>query len=451
MNLGKEMTGFPLMDFPHELVIEIFQFAGVVHGGQANAVCPLFLGKMCRSWRAVVFETCTFWQEVNLILNSHCSTQISLLEEWTARAGGLPLSISIVDPKNITKKEASEEDLARLFDLIQILSPQTHYLALDTPVFFYDRWRDRGLADYSWPLLSNLALSTRMGSSDLSNPSYRLDFTSCSALTSTTIKSFYHFYISLPWRSLHHLCFDSVFCSEIYTALESCPLLLTLESVGVIEDDTFSAQTIDHHSLKQLTFELDENQADCGQCCRLLNSLRLPELRILVLKLALSMPTDGFQFDIYPCISQSGCQLSELTIEGASLEETVLIECLRLLPTLHTLKLSNNAWLNAQAVLIGLGPTSLYLMMAAVPNGLLMLPNLRALTFVGSDAEFSAELVVEVLASRWDNFGDNLEAHSTLQSVTIIPERGDASWVVTKDQQAVFENWRRRGYSVKVE
>ncbi|KAF6753388.1 hypothetical protein DFP72DRAFT_405899 [Ephemerocybe angulata] len=454
MNLGKEMAGFPLMDLPHELVIEIFQFAGVVHGGQANAVCPLFLGKICRSWRAVVFETCKFWQEVNLILNSHCATQIFLLEEWTARAGGLPLSISIVGPKNILKIEASEEDIARLFDLIQDLSPQTHSLALETPVFFYDRWRDRGLANCSWPLLSNLLLSTNMGSSELSDPSHKLDFLSCPVLTSTTIKSFYHFYIFLPWRSLLHICFDSVFCSELYTALKSCPLLQTLEAHGIIEDDNFSASanTIDHHSLNQLTFELDENQDDCGQCCRLLNSLRPPELRTLVLKLALSLPTSGFQFDIYPCISQSGCQLSELTIEGASLEEKVFVDCLRLLPTLHTLQLSEIAWLNAQADFIGLGPTSLSLLMAAGPDGLLMLPNLRALSLMRSSVEFSGELVFELLASRWDKVEGDDGALATLQSVTIIPERGHPSlWEVSKDQDAVLENWRRRGYIVKVQ
>ncbi|KAF6745021.1 hypothetical protein DFP72DRAFT_59422 [Ephemerocybe angulata] len=452
MSIGSGTAYFPLMDLPHELLIEIFHFASLAHGGKANAVNPLFLAKVCRSWRAVVFEARAFWQEVNLVLNSHCSTQISLLEEWTARAGGLPLSISIFGPKNVLKSEASEEDLARLFDLIQNLSPQTHSLSLETPVFFYDRWRDRGLADCSWPILSNLLLSTTLGSSELSDPSHKLDFLSCPVLTTTTIKTFYHFYIFLPWRSLLHICFDSVFCSELYTALKSCPLLQTLEARGIIEDDNFSANTIDHHSLKQLTFELDENQAECGQCCRLLNSLRLPELRTLVLKLALYMPTDGFQFNIYPCISQSGCQLSELTIEGASLEEKVFVDCLRLLPALHTLQLSMNAWLNAQADFISLGPTSLSLMMAAGPDGLLMLPNLKTLTILGSLVECSDELVVELLASRWDNVeGDDGEL-ATLQSVTIIPERGHPClWEVSKDQVAVLDNWRRRGYSVKVE
>ncbi|KAF6753372.1 hypothetical protein DFP72DRAFT_1170823 [Ephemerocybe angulata] len=458
MNLGREMASFPLMDLPHELVIEIFQFATIVHGRQANAVCPLLLGKICRSWRAVVFETCTFWREVNLIIDPHAFfTQISLLAEWTARAGGSPLSVSIIDPKNTLKLEASEEDLTCLFDLLQNLSPQTRSLDLEIPDFVYDRWVVRGLDDYSWPLLSNLALSTTMGSSDLSHPSDRLNFSSCPVLTSVTIKAFYHHYIYLPWRSLLHIHFDSVFCSEIHTALESCPLLQTLVSEEIVEDrDTFSAKTIDHRSLKQLTLELDKNQAGCDQCCRLLNSLRLPELRTLVLKLGLARPIRGFEFDIYPCISQSGCQLSELTIEGATLKEKVLVDCLRLLPTLHTLQLSNNTWLNAHEEFIGLGPTSLSLMMAAGPDGLLMLPNLKALTILGSLVGFSSKLVVELLASRWDTVEDD-GTLAALQSVTIMPDLGHPNlghmspWRLEKDRQVSFEDWRRRGYSVMAE
>ncbi|KAF6753375.1 hypothetical protein DFP72DRAFT_1170826 [Ephemerocybe angulata] len=433
MRLAGEMAHFPLVDLPQELLIEIFQFSGIAHGGQANAVNPLFLAKICRGWRAVVFETRAFWQEVNLILNSHCSTQISLLEEWTARAGGLPLSISIVDPKSILNTLLPEEELTHLLDLIRILSPQIHSLSLETPVEFYDRWRGCGLADYSWPLLSNLLLSPTMGSCGLSDPSHYLDFSSCTILTTSP--------------SSHYIT-----AIEIYTALGSCPLLQTLEAVEIVEDHDFFSNTIELRSLERLTFELHENQSHCIQSSRLLNRLRVPELRTLVLKIRTARPTRGFEFDIYPCISQSGCQLSELTIDGASLKEKVFMDCLRLLPTLDTLQLSKNAWLNAQREFIGLGPTSLSLMIAASPDGLLMLPNLRALTFAGSDAEFSAELVVEVLASRWDNLGDNLETHATLQSVTIIPERGDASlWRVEKDQQAVFESWRRQGYGVKVE
>ncbi|KAF6753373.1 hypothetical protein DFP72DRAFT_405541 [Ephemerocybe angulata] len=452
MSIGSGAASFPPVDLPHELLIEIFNFACLARGGEANAVNPLFLAKICRSWRAVLFKIRAFWQEVNLILNSHYSTQISLLEEWTARAGGLPLSISIVDPKSILNTLLPEEELTHLLDLIRILSPQAHSLSLEIPVIFYDRWRDCGLADYSWPLLSNLALSTTLGSSALSDPSHKLDFLTCPILTTTTIKSLFHSHVCLPWRSLLHIRFDSVLCSELYGALESCPLLQTLEAVSINEDDDFRARTIDLRSLKRLTFELEDQQNDCQACCRLLNLLRPPALRTLVLKLAKSAPFKGFEFDIYPCISQSGCQLSELTVEGASLEETVLIDCLRLLPSLRTLRLSENTWFNAEGDFTPLGPTSLSLMIAASPNGLLMLPNLRALTFAGSDAEFSAELVVEVLASRWDNLGDDFGAHATLQAVTIIPERGDASlWEVDKDQQAIFENWRRREYSVRVE
>ncbi|KAF5341166.1 hypothetical protein D9611_005898 [Ephemerocybe angulata] len=448
---------FPLMDLPQELLIEIFHCACLAHGGKANAVNPLFLSKICRSWRAVIFETRAFWQEVNLILNSHCSTQISLLEEWTARAGDLPLSISIVYPKSMLETLLPEEELTHLLDLIRILSPQTHSLSLETPVEFYDRWRDCGLADYSWPLLSNLVLSTTLGSSSLSDASHKLDFLSCPILTTTTIKSLLHSHVCLPWRSLLHIrsSFDSVFCSEIYTALELCPLLRTLEAHGIVENDNFSAKTIDHHSLKGLTFELDEEEDDCQECCRLLNSLRLPELRTLVIKIGQSPPLKSFELDIYPCISQSCCQLSELTIEGAFLEPTVFINSLRLLPSLRSLRISYNSWGTPQTTYTASGePAPLSLIMTAGPDALLMLPNLREVTFDPSSVGYSAEVVVGLLASRWDNLGDNVGALATLQSVTIRPEHeymNESPWVVSKYQEVVFENWRQRGYSFKVE
>ncbi|KAF5340974.1 hypothetical protein D9611_005888 [Ephemerocybe angulata] len=448
MNLGGE-SGSLLMDkVPQELLIEIFQFAVVAHGGRANAVNPLFLGKICRSWRATVFENCTFWQEVNLLINPHCSTQISLLAEWTARAGSLPLSVSIVDPNGLL---STEEELTRLLGLIRSLSPRTNSLALETPIPFYDEWQNSGLADYSWPLLSNLSLSTTKGGSDLSDPESKLDFPSCPMLTTATITSFYHCYISLPWRTLVHLRFDSVFCSELYTAFQSCTSLETLKAHKIVEDNALVGDATLHRPLKSLTLKLERYEGHSKECCRIFNSLRIPELRTLKITLGPIRPAAKVhRFNMYPCISQSRCQLSELSIEGASLKEQIFLDCLRLLPSLSTLRLSNNAWLDAQSQPTLLGPSFLMFILATGPAQPPILPNLKALTFVGSVVKFSAALLVELLATRWDNLGDEVGELATLQSVVFAPDPSGHIWEVSEGQEAVFEEWRQRGYGIKV-
>ncbi|KAF5314561.1 hypothetical protein D9611_007030 [Ephemerocybe angulata] len=228
-------------------------------------------------------------------------------------------------------------------------------------------------------------------------------------LTTATIKSFYHSYISLPWRSLVHLRFDSVLCSEIYTALQSCTSLDTLKAHGIVEDNAFVGDATLHHQLKSLTLKSERYEGDCRECCRIFNSLRIPELRTLKIKLTSSRPaTVGHRFDIYPCISQSRCQLSELSIEGASLKEQIFLDCLRLLPSLSTLRLSNNAWLDAQPRPIVLGPSFLIFILATDPAQPPILPNLKALTFEESWVGFSAKLLVDLLASRWDDSGVGL-------------------------------------------
>ncbi|KAF6753389.1 hypothetical protein DFP72DRAFT_1069378 [Ephemerocybe angulata] len=291
---GRSKLGSLLMGLPQELLIEIFRFTINEHGGQPNAVNPLLLGRICRSWRAMVFETWTFWQEVNLTISPHCSTQISLLAEWTARAGSLPLSVSIIDPKGLLN---AKEELTRLLGLIRSLSPRIHSLALETLIPFYDEWQNCSLADYSWPLLSNLSLATTFEASTLSDPASRLDFSSCPMLTTATIKSFYHFYIPLPWRSLLHLRFDSVCCSEVYAALQSCTRLETLEVYGIVDDDPSPIDSVVQRPLKTLTLKL-EMEDGSRECWRIVNSLRLPELRILEIKIASSRPVTGHKFDI---------------------------------------------------------------------------------------------------------------------------------------------------------
>ncbi|KAF5341205.1 hypothetical protein D9611_005901 [Ephemerocybe angulata] len=453
MNLGSE-SGSLLMDkLPQELLIEIFQFAVAAHGGRANAVTPLFLGKICRSWRAMVFETCTFWQEVTLIINPHCSTQISLLADWTARAGSLPLSVSIIDPKG---RLTAQEVLTRFLGLLRSLSPQTHSLALGTLIPFYDEWQNCGLADYSWPLLSNLSLATIKGGTELSDPASKLDFSSCPMLTTSTINSFDHSYISLPWRSLLHLHLNSVFSSEIYTALQSCPSLETMEAHGIIENNAFVGDATSlRRPLKSLSLKLERFQFDSEQCYRIFNSLRIPELRTLEIKLAFSRsPHDSHRFDIYPCISQSQCQLSELSIQGASLKEQLFLDCLSLLPSLSTLRLSNIFWLPEPPQLFQptlFKPSSLVFILGTGPSQPPILPNLKALIFEESLVAFSAKFLVELLVSRWDDCGSGVEYLATLRSVRFAPLELGGMWNISEDDKAAFERWRQRGYDIRVE
>ncbi|KAF6752060.1 hypothetical protein DFP72DRAFT_905981 [Ephemerocybe angulata] len=447
--IGNESMDSSLLGLPPEILIEILKLTAS-DGTPGAAVSPLFLGRICRNWRDLVFATWAFWQRVNLSINLNYVVQFDLLEEWTRRAGSLPLTLSVVDRDAVITGSGSQPSLQRIVQLIQRLAPQISQLTLEMPVVFFDNLEESGLATYSWSLLSNLHLSTTSVNTNLTNPAKILDFSSCPNVTSCTIKKFYHSYIGFPWSSLRHLYFDSVFCTEIYDALKSATHLETLEARGIVEEGGFSADTITQQTLRRLSLS-EPTEDECEDCTTLLASLCLPKLTSLIIELGSAGPSEEFVFNIQPLISLSKCQLTELSIENATLQQEVFIQCLSLLPSLRILQVMNIAWSPTIAVpSAGLEPLLLHRMLGTDSKPSL-LPNLENLTFVGFTALFSAQVVIDLLGDRWRELGsgDGSIERSPLHSA--IFRLNGQNWVITKEQEAMFEAWRRRGYILEVE
>ncbi|KAF5309779.1 hypothetical protein D9611_013600 [Ephemerocybe angulata] len=359
------------LDLPPELLVEIFFHS--VSG--KNAVTPYLLGKICREWRALVFDSCSLWQVLELKLKPNHDTQLSLLEEWVSRAGILPLTVTICYPTSAGPSEPSKHPGL----LKPILSlPSTRVSSL---------W----LADLPWGFFFAVSAANPVGSW----PSHGLPFP---IFTSPPL-------IRIKTRTEQQSIFS-----------ENCLL-----SEFIHRRLNHSHAHIGRWTLQRLTFSNDTNTQSA-----LFNSLRLSGLTNLALQLGhrKRLTPDGkerpIKFEIYPFLSESGCQLTDLAIDNAALTEPQIIACLCILPSLRTLRLSNNKWYDEEeGEFFPMGPTLLRFMTSFSSVQQPILPALEQLTFVGSRVAFSPDVVIEFLRSRWGSRGA-LSERSTISLQTVV-------------------------------
>ncbi|KAJ6488541.1 hypothetical protein C8R47DRAFT_978600 [Mycena vitilis] len=94
----------PMRSLPPEVLQHIFSMTlpldrnAVMHASEA----PVLLGRVCRGWRKITFATPELWRSIhvvcppsNLADSEFASAQIKAMQEWLARSGACPLSISI--------------------------------------------------------------------------------------------------------------------------------------------------------------------------------------------------------------------------------------------------------------------------------------------------------------------------------------------------------------------
>ncbi|KAF5309793.1 hypothetical protein D9611_013628 [Ephemerocybe angulata] len=439
-----------LLDLPPELLIRISQFA--IKGQREGAMTPLFLGKICRDWRSLIFESSEFWTALRLTLRSNPESQLELLEEWGNRAAGHPLHITISDPSAVLTE--GDPPCERLIRWIQDKSPKISRLKLLMTTEFFDAMEDSKMAEYMWPLLTKVSLDS--DGWDLTNPHGFLNFgpQTCPQLTSATIGKFRFYDIQLPWKSLLHLhlC-EGVYPEDIRGVLRMATQLQTLKSSSVYNSYTSALGThglttvITNSSLNQFTFSSDEANLAWG--CEVFNSLCLPELKTLTIKRGQKRPIarHTFEFDIYPLIFQSKFPLVQLSVEFTALQEPRFLDCLFLLPSLVILRLCSNSWFHEDPDnLTPLRPDLFISMMGSEKNTPIM-PNLEEVILEGSVVSFSPEILMKLLKDRWGDTRGNKEK-AALRSIVLSLEGSE--WEIEKRHQVEFEGWREKGFTLDV-
>ncbi|KAF6755717.1 hypothetical protein DFP72DRAFT_896305, partial [Ephemerocybe angulata] len=439
--LKAQTTESRSLDLPLELLVEIFSHT--VSG--ENAVTPYLLGKICREWRALVFDSCSLWQVLELKLEPNRDTQLSLLEEWVSRAGILPLTVIICYQACAGPSEGSKRPRAGLLKpILSLPSTRVSSLSLaNLPWGFFFALSGANPVG-SWPTLSHLHLSSSDTDQDADGAAVDI-FGELPALRSVSIEDLYVLQIILPWSQLLHLRLEGILPYELSGALERATNLLTL-SVFSIYPSAAEPLPCTHRTLQYLTFSNDNNNQST-----LFNSLRLPGLTNLALQLGHQkyLMSNGkerpLKFEIYPFLSDSGCQLTDLSIDNAALTEPQIIGCLSILPSLRTLRLSNNKWYDEEeGDFLPMGPDLLRFMTSSSSAQQPILPGLEQLTFVGSRVAFSPDVSM-------GGRGALLE-RSTISLQTVVFNFTGLAWAHSSDEQElIVEEWKGRGFSVEIE
>ncbi|KAF6752058.1 hypothetical protein DFP72DRAFT_463087 [Ephemerocybe angulata] len=443
LSLGTHTTPSQLMDLPPELVVEIFIFATL----GKEAVTPLFLGKICREWRALVFESCALWQNIHLKLEYDRPSQLTLLKEWIDRSGSLPLSITVTYPNTGHGRPEYTESARFIMSL-----PPTRVSSLsldDLPQDFFSVLVAAGPVG-PWPILSHLHLSSNDADQDPDKDAPM--FGEMPALKSLSVNHLYVLDLTLPWSQLLHIRLLGVYPYEIRGVLARAHNLLSLNA-SVVYGETHIPPLCLHQNLQNLTFS---NTISKGST--FFNSLRLPALTSLTLELDHRKVLTGngrerfSKFDMYPFLSESGCQLVDLSVSNGALVEKHVLTWLSALPSLRILRLFNNKWYeeaNPTGDFVSLGPTILHQMTGSSEDSPI-LPILKQLTLEGTEVSFSQGVVIDFLRSRWGN--ERLpkeQGTTTLQSIVWKPR---PNWTqLTEEQELVLGKWRVRGFLVDIQ
>ncbi|KAJ6547019.1 hypothetical protein B0H19DRAFT_954826 [Mycena capillaripes] len=94
----------PMRNLPPEVLQLIFNMTlptdrnAVMHASEA----PVLLGRVCSGWRSIAFATPQLWSSIHVVCpptnyaeSAFAPTRLEAMEDWLARSGACPLSISI--------------------------------------------------------------------------------------------------------------------------------------------------------------------------------------------------------------------------------------------------------------------------------------------------------------------------------------------------------------------
>jgi len=197
---------------------------------------------------------------------------------------------------------------------------------------------------------------------------------------------------------------------------------------------------ITHHNLKYWSFS-QKDQEYLFQAFQNMQLLRLPALKSLKLEWG-STWEDGYpENHLAQATAGWGCELEELDVWLGGFEEESLMEWIgtEQLSSLRRLRLHWEYHSERFS-------SDLFEAMTATPGSKPILPNLESLFIGDTPLNVSADVVIDMLASRW-----NGKADFPLKSCVVNVRLPSSDWHVTQEQEASLALWRARGYKVELE
>ncbi|KAJ7111850.1 hypothetical protein C8R44DRAFT_882897 [Mycena epipterygia] len=343
---------------PEDIIREIFL---ACLPSSRNAVmsareAPLLLGQVCSSWRKIAFSTPQLWSSLHVVVPnvSRLPQLTGAVDDWLARSGVLPLSITLAVSAAC---EPGSDNVVTMIDVLTkfslrwkrvkiTLSPRT----ILTPL--------TNLHPSDVPILESIAF-TSIGSGTWQNVVAALDipwrafnFLRSPAIRCASFSSLGGNLLALPlpWPLLRSLNFtsgslkDSSSFQLTTTAarlilrqcpnLTTCTLCVTPDRNSVVDDPDIQPPSL---VLPHLTnFTLDNREHSQVNAVSLLRCLRVPVLRRFEYR--------GPKYEGHlPFISLFSAihALEELIIDIKGLTTAAFLHCIELLPSLTRLRLES--------------------------------------------------------------------------------------------------------------
>ena len=182
---------------------------------------PLSLGAICSYWREIAWSTPKLWSSLVVRvpnkLDSHTVT--GMTQEWLARSGDLPLSISI-----LSESTSHNNEVSALAEIINQYSTRWSELDLYLPDIYYPHFH---AIDNHAPTLKSIRFYCSYKLIDLN---FKL---TCPRLERATLSDFLmDGAIDIQWDTLTHLTLHSMFVLDYLPVLGMTPRLVYCKVSG---------------------------------------------------------------------------------------------------------------------------------------------------------------------------------------------------------------------------
>ena len=287
----------------------------------ARSSLPLSLGAICTYWREIAWSTPTLWCSLVVdVIPSKRDWQVTIVQEWLARSGQLPLSIRIRAFSHTVK--ACKPAVAALADSLNQYSARWSDFGLHIPQSLYRCFH----ATYA-PILKSIRFYPR---EDRYNP--RTDFfrINCPRLQRVWLSRCSPSLVNIQWDNLTHLYLDRM-------RLRNCLLILrkTLPQLVFLSFSRSEGIELPGEPVVTSLRSLRVDRIGSSDIM-LLNTLLCPHMEELSL---------GLLYSHYPLLNpiislveRSSCSLQIFTVHFFGYYRTLDANLMRLLQSTPSLK-----------------------------------------------------------------------------------------------------------------
>ncbi|KAF4608297.1 hypothetical protein EYR40_000641 [Pleurotus pulmonarius] len=152
-----------ILKLPDEVLRQVFLSYGIGGDSKPSARCgPLFLGQICRKWRAIVHSTPELWSSLTILAGDHvCVPRMPLLKAWLNRSKNCSLNLTVVYDGRMAEKPGNFGSVDLVSELILTHSSRWH-----TMCFNYTRAKHlismlSRIPPWGLPILHNVEISLR--------------------------------------------------------------------------------------------------------------------------------------------------------------------------------------------------------------------------------------------------------------------------------------------------